>query len=31
MFKPGESGNPNGRPKGSVNKNTQHIREAYQK
>lgn len=31
MFKPGESGNPNGRPKGSVNKNTAQIREAYQK
>lgn len=31
MFKPGESGNPNGRPKGSVNKTTKHIREAYQK
>ena len=31
MFKPGESGNPNGRPKGSKNKNTKLIREAYQK
>ena len=31
MFKPGQSGNPNGRPKGSANKNTKAIREAYQK
>ena len=31
MFKPGESGNPNGRPKGSKNKKTEAIREAYQK
>jgi len=30
MFQPGESGNPNGRPKGAKNKNTQQIREAYQ-
>ena len=30
-YQPGESGNPNGRPKGSLNKNTKHIREAYQK
>lgn len=30
MFKPGQSGNPNGRPKGSKNKITEHIREAYQ-
>ena len=30
MFQPGESGNPNGRPKGTKNKNTQQIREAYQ-
>ena len=31
MFKPGQSGNPNGRPKGTKNKATKHIREAYQK
>ncbi len=31
MFKPGQSGNPNGRPKGKPNKTTKHIREAYQK
>lgn len=31
MFKPGQSGNPNGRPKGSKNKKTEAIREAYQK
>jgi hypothetical protein len=31
MFKPGESGNPNGRPKGAKNKATQAIRIAYQK
>ena len=30
MFKPGESGNPNGRPKGAPNKTTKEIREAYQ-
>ena len=30
MFKPGESGNPNGRPKGAINKNTKEIRQAYQ-
>ena len=30
-FKPGESGNPNGRKKGTLNKNTKQIREAYQK
>ena len=30
-FKPGESGNPAGKPKGSVNKTTKEIREAYQK
>lgn len=30
MFQPGESGNPNGRPKGSVNKSTKQVREAYQ-
>lgn len=29
MFKPGESGNPNGRPKGKENKVTTEIREAY--
>lgn len=28
-FKPGESGNPNGRPKGSPNKATTEIKEAY--
>lgn len=31
MFKPGQSGNPNGRKKGVPNKNTKAIREAYQK
>lgn len=31
MFKPGESGNPGGRPKGVPNKQTKEIREAYQK
>jgi hypothetical protein len=31
MFKPGESGNPNGRKKGTPNKTTKEIREAYQK
>jgi len=31
MFKPGESGNPEGRKKGSKNKATKEIREAYQK
>lgn len=31
MFKPGESGNPNGRPKGSKNKQTAAIRDAYQR
>lgn len=30
LFKPGQSGNPNGRPKGTKNKSTQQIREAYQ-
>ena len=30
MFKPGQSGNPNGRPKGSKNHITQDIRRAYQ-
>ena len=30
MYKPGESGNPNGRPKGTPNKTTKEIREAYQ-
>jgi ribosomal protein S17E len=30
-FKQGESGNPNGRPKGSVNKTTNTIREAFTK
>ena len=30
MFKPGESGNPNGRPKGAPNKTTKEIRQAYQ-
>jgi hypothetical protein len=29
MFKAGESGNPNGRPKGTENKVTKEIREAY--
>lgn len=29
MFKPGESGNPNGRPKGTPNKDTQQIKDAY--
>ena len=31
LFQPGQSGNPNGRPKGSKNKNTEAIRQAYQK
>tara|TARA_R110000796_G_scaffold170874_1_gene287788 strand:+ start:264 stop:578 length:315 start_codon:yes stop_codon:yes gene_type:complete len=31
MFQPGQSGNPNGRKKGSKNKATKEIREAYQK
>ncbi|MCP3697261.1 MAG: hypothetical protein GY920_01655 [Aliivibrio sp.] len=31
MFQPGQSGNPNGRPKGSQNKNTREIRDAYQR
>lgn len=30
MFKPGQSGNPNGRPKGATSKSTLRIREAYQ-
>lgn len=30
MFKPGQSGNPNGRKAGSANKSTAAIREAYQ-
>ena len=30
-WKKGQSANPNGRPKGSKNKATQQIREAYQK
>ena len=30
-FKQGQSGNPNGRPKGSVNKATNTIREAFTK
>ena len=29
MFKPGESGNPNGRKKGSVNKYNKQIKEAF--
>lgn len=29
MFQPGQSGNPAGRPKGSKNKITQEIREAF--
>ena len=29
-FKKGQSGNPSGRPKGSVDKDTRRIREAYQ-
>jgi hypothetical protein len=29
MFKPGESGNPNGRPKGTANKITEEIRTAF--
>lgn len=29
MFKPGESGNPNGRPKGAPNKNTENIKQAF--
>ena len=28
-FKKGQSGNPNGRPKGAVNKTTKEIKEAY--
>ena len=31
MFEPGQSGNPAGRKKGTLNKNTKQIREAYQK
>jgi hypothetical protein len=31
MFEPGTSGNPNGRPKGRLNKTTREIRNAYQK
>ena len=31
MFQPGQSGNPNGRPKGAQNKTTKEIREAYQR
>ncbi len=31
MFQPGQSGNPGGRPKGSQNKTTKEIREAYQR
>jgi hypothetical protein len=31
QFKPGTSGNPNGRPKGSKNIKTEQIRTAYQK
>jgi len=31
MFKPGQSGNPEGRPKGALNRNTKQIRQAYQK
>ena len=31
MFQPGQSGNPNGRPKGAQNKNTREIREAYKR
>jgi hypothetical protein len=29
MFKPGESGNPNGRKKGVPNKDTQQVKDAY--
>ena len=29
MFKPGQSGNPNGRPKGSKDKITEEIREQF--
>jgi hypothetical protein len=31
MFKPGESGNVNGRPAGVANKTTNQIKQAYQK
>lgn len=31
MFEPGKSGNPNGRPKGALNKNNREIRESYQR
>ena len=31
MFQKGQSGNPAGRKKGTLNKNTKQIREAYQK
>jgi hypothetical protein len=30
MFEPGVSGNPNGRPKGTLNRATKQVREAYQ-
>lgn len=30
MFEPGVSGNPNGRPKGTPNRATKQVREAYQ-
>lgn len=29
-FEPGQSGNPNGRPKGAVNKFTRSVREAFE-
>lgn len=29
MFQPGESGNPSGKPKGTVNKHTKQIKEAF--
>ena len=29
-FQPGQSGNPNGRPKGAVNKVTRTVREAFE-